>query len=268
MRERPTVSLGLTLAAAFLLAACAGPTGTTGSAPGAETSPPPGASPAPSDATAPAEAAPTAAEPAITFISPAVGASLTTPVRASGTANTFEAALTVDAINEAGDVMCVRNIMATSGSGTPGTWDTDLGIVPEGSTDASITLRAYEFSAADGSIINLVERAVILSPQRPKVLLTSPVCGDKVAPGGKLSLQGLADVFEAALTVELRDSAGTVVASWNLMTSDGQMESPFGETVTVPAGLPSGFYDVVAFDISPKDGSIQNEFPVQILVQS
>ena len=217
MRQRPTAALGLALAATFLLAACAGPAAPTGSGPGADPEPaqPPAASSTPSDAAAPA-----AVEPAISFANPPAGANIMSPVRASGSANTFEAALTVDAINEAGDVMCVRNIMATSGSGTPGTWKAELGIVPEGDTDAPITLRAYEFSAADGSVINLVERPVVLSAERPRVLLTSPACGATVAPGGQLSIQGLAAVFEATVIVELRDASGQVLFSRTLMTAE------------------------------------------------
>lgn len=189
------------------------------------------------------------------------------PIEASGTANTFEAALVVDVVNEAGDFLCIRHEMATSGSGTPGTWDATLGFPPQRDTDEPVTLRAYEISAQDGSIINLVERQLVLSPEHPPIFLTSPVCGDVVAAGGPLAVQGLATVFEAALTIELRDSAGTAVFTRNLMTAEGGVESPFGEIVTLPAGLSPGFYDLVAFNVSAKDGSIENEFPVQIEVR-
>ncbi|MET4638906.1 hypothetical protein ABIE24_002144 [Mycetocola sp. 2940] len=186
------------------------------------------------------------------------------PVDAEGTANTFEAALTVDIVNEAGDILCMRHLMATSGSGTRGTWQARLGFAPEQDIAAPVTLRAYELSAKDGSMINLVERPITLSPEHPLIMLTSPVCGDVVDAGGNLSVQGLATVFEAALTVELRDAAGAAVYSRDLMTAEGGVESPFGEIVTIPAGLPPGFYDLVAFNYSAEDGSIENEFPVQI----
>lgn len=226
------------------------------------TTPPPTPSPS-------ASASPSALpdDELISILSPSDGATVSVPITAGGTANTFEAALTLDVMNEAGDVLCIKRIMATSGSGTPGTWETVLGFGPEREdTDSPITLRAYEISPKDGSAINVVERRLILSPERPAIMLTSPVCGDTVAAGGVFAVQGLATVFEAALTIELRDASGAVVLARNLMTADGSMESNFGEFVTVPADIPSGYYDLVAFDYSPKDGSIENEFPVQIEV--
>ncbi|WP_411719864.1 Gmad2 immunoglobulin-like domain-containing protein, partial [Mycetocola sp.] len=60
-----------------------------------------------------------------------VGARVAAPVEAEGTANTFEAVLTVDIVNEAGDILCTRHILATSGSGTTGTWQARLGFGPE-----------------------------------------------------------------------------------------------------------------------------------------
>jgi len=233
-----------------------------------------GASPTPT-ATSPAPTFTTSPTPTptpsafITIDAPAAGATVSVPVTASGTANTFEAALTVDALNEAGDFLCIRNVMATSGSGTPGTWETTLGFAPESeSVDMPVTLRAYEISAKDGSRVNLVERRITVSAKRPPIMLTSPICGDTVAPGGALAVQGLATVFEASLTIELRDASGTVVFTDNLTTEVGNEESRFSEIVTLPAGLTGGFYDLVAFNLSAKDGSIENEFPVQIKVQS
>lgn len=227
---------------------------------------PPYGSPPPVSSGTPTPTAP-AGDPLIRIVEPVVDATVTTPVALSGTSNTFEAQLVVDAQNEAGDTLCIRHVSATSGSGTEGTWETVLGIVPETDTDAPIVLRAYERSAQDDSIVNLVELPVTLSAERPVIFLTSPVCGDTVASGGALSIQGRATVFEAALTVELRDAAGTVVFSRDLLSEEGGVESNFGELVTLPADLPGGFYDLVAFNISAKDGAVENEFPVQILVQ-
>ncbi|MET4581060.1 hypothetical protein ABIE21_000550 [Conyzicola nivalis] len=255
MVRRRTISLIAVSATILAITACGDDGGTppySGSPPGASGTPTPTA---------------TAREPLIRIVEPALDATVTTPVALSGTANTFEAHLVVDAQNEAGDTLCIRHVSATSGSGTEGTWSTVLGIVPESDADAPIVLRAYERSPEDDSIANLVERPVTLSATRPVIYLTSPVCGDTVAPGGVVSVQGRATVFEAALTVDLRDAGGTVVFSRDLLTEEGGVESNFGELVTLPAHLPGGFYDLVAFSISAADGSIENEFPVQILVQ-
>ncbi|WP_167136814.1 Gmad2 immunoglobulin-like domain-containing protein [Diaminobutyricimonas sp. TR449] len=207
------------------------------------------------------------AEAAITINLPREGATVEVPLTASGTANTFEAALTVEVVNQAGDILCLRHIMATSGSGTRGTWEARLGFVPESTADEPATLRAYELSAENGRPIHIVERPIVIAGDHPPILLTSPVCGDSVPSGGNLAIQGLANVFEAALTMEIRDASGAAVFTRQLMTTEAGVESPFGEIVTLPA-LPPGFYDVVAFNISAEDGSIQNEFPVQIEVRS
>lgn len=207
-----------------------------------------------------------AGEPTITIDVPASGATVASPVEVSGTANTFEAALTVDVIDAEGDTLCIRHITATSGSGTPGTWATTLGLVPPAS-DTGVTLRAYEFSAADGSISNLVEQAVTLSSEQPPIIVEAPECGVTVSPGAVLSASGLALVFEAALVVELRDSSGTPVLTQPTMAASGVEMSAWSTELTLPEGLAPGLYDLVAFNESAEDGSIQNEFAVQIRVE-
>jgi len=254
---RPAHLVALLLVTA--LAACA---------PGPAPTPTPSAS---SSATASGTATPTDTPPAtsgpvIQIDSPMADARVTVPVTASGTANTFEAALTVQLLTEAGDTLCVREIMATSGSGTEGTWQTDLAFVPPDS-DQPAVLRAYERSAEDGSPVNVVEVPLVVTPERPPIIIVTPVCGDTVAPGGQIAVTGRAQVFEAQFTLELRDAAGTAVLSQEVTAESGTEESDFSALLTVPADLPSGFYDLVGYDTSAKDGSVQYEFPVQILVQ-
>jgi hypothetical protein len=254
--RRAVQSAACTGAILLLVTGCVGAPGPT-----ATPSPSVTVSPAPTPSLSQSSSA------AIDIQSPAKGATVSVPFIMRGTANTFEAALTVDAVNEAGEFLCIRHIMATSGTGTPGTWETPLAFAPQRDTEITpVTLRAYEFSAKDGSMVNLVERKALLAPTRPPIMMTSPVCGDVVAPGGTLAIQGLATVFEAALTVELRDASGTAVFSKNLMTEEGGVESRFSDLAILPAGLAPGFYDLVAFNLSPKDGSVENEFPVQIRV--
>ena len=221
------------------------------------------ASPSPSP---PATSSPTPEPtPLITIDNPADGATVSVPVAMSGTANTFEASLSVDALSEAGDILCVRNIMATSGSGTPGTWETTLAFPPQ-DADMPVTLRAYEFSADDGSMVNLVEREITVSAERPRIIIATPACGETVVPGGTLEVTGSAFVFEAALTVELRDASGQAVVTQNVTAADANQESPWQASLVIPADLLGGMYDLVAFDFSAEDGSIQDEFSVQILV--
>ena len=227
----------------------------------------PGAVPGDPSAAPGQDSAP-AGEPAITMRRPAAGTTLMVPLTLSGTANTFEAALTVDARNAAGEYLCIRHLTATSGSGTRGTWQTRLAFAPtHDSGTEPVTLRAYELSARDGTISNVTERQILLSATPPAIVLTTPACGDVVSPGSQLAVTGIATVFEAALTLELSDSAGAVRVSLDLMTDEGGVPSAFSDLLTIPAALPGGYYDLVALSYSPQDGSKQNEFPVQILVQ-
>jgi hypothetical protein len=204
-----------------------------------------------------------AGDPAITIeLPPAVQV----PFDVTGEANVFEAALTVDVQNSAGDTLCVRHTMATSGSGTPGTYSATMAFPPP-DADTAITVRAYSFSAMDGSIENLVERNVTLSPNHPNIFITSPACGTVASPGATLEVAGRAAVFEAALTVELRDASGAVVVGQNVMAASGVEESDYTASLAIPGDTPLGFYDLVAYTHSPEDGRVIDEFPVQIVIE-
>jgi hypothetical protein len=225
-------------------------------------------SPTASPTSAPTPSAPeTTSAPAIVIESPAEGATVSVPFTVSGEANTFEATLTIDVVDEAGMVACVRQLTATAGSDTPGTWEGMLAFPPE-VNDLRVMLRAYAHSAEDGSVIDLVEYAITIAPDRPPIFLTSPTCGQVYEPGGLVFLTGLAAVFEAALTVDVRDSSGATVVTVPL-TADACCEhSNFSSSLTLPASLPPGLYDVVAYNVSAADGSLENEFPVQIEIRA
>ncbi len=210
---------------------------------------------------------PTSSTPLITIGSPAAGAIVATPVTASGSANTFEAALTVDAVAESGETLCVRNIMATAGMGVVGTWQTTLAFPPP-ATEMPVTLRAYEFSAKDGSIVNLVERTITVSTQRPAIFITSPACGAVLAPGRTLTVTGRALVPEAQFSIELRNDSGVAVLEQAVMAARGDEESDWSAALALPMDLATGMYDLVAFDNSLKDGSIVHEYSLQILIRS
>jgi hypothetical protein len=195
---------------------------------------------------------------------PAADASVAVPITMSGEANVFEAALTIDALgNAAGAVLCTRHVQATSGTGTPGTWEGVLAFPPPADS-VPITLRAYTFSAMDGSMQDVVERSVTLSSERPDIIITSPTCAQEVT-GATLAVEGMAEVFEAALVVDIRDASGTTLLSQNVTAASGTEFSPWSATFDI-SGLTAAFYDVVAYSGSAQDGSIINVFPVQISV--
>jgi hypothetical protein len=92
--------------------------------------------------------------PAILVLDPVPGQTVASPIRISGTANTFEATLQLEIRNADDKVLARRFATATSGSGTRGTFDTTLS-VPAGH-GGDVTLVAYENNAANGDRINVV----------------------------------------------------------------------------------------------------------------
>ena len=89
---------------------------------------------------------------ALIFVrTPARDSTVSSPVRAAGTANVFEATFQV-AIWSGGKLLDTKTITATSGSGTPGTWATKLAL-PSG----DVRLVFYEASAKDGTPLHQTE---------------------------------------------------------------------------------------------------------------
>jgi hypothetical protein len=91
--------------------------------------------------------------PAILVESPLPGETVTSPLRVSGTANTFEATFDLAVVNSSGARIAWRFVTASSGSGTRGTYDTTISFPHTG---AAITLVAYEPSAANGKPLHTV----------------------------------------------------------------------------------------------------------------
>lgn len=100
--------------------------------------------------------------PALLVESPAPGETITSPVRITGTGNTFEAAFIVRIEGPNGEILAEEPAMATSGSGTRGTFDVSAPFSVAEECDG--TLVVYESSAQDGSPINVIEIPVRLKP--------------------------------------------------------------------------------------------------------
>jgi hypothetical protein len=75
------------------------------------------------------------------------------PLAVRGTANTFEATFDLEMLNSSGVRIAWRVVTATSGSGQRGTFDTTISFPHTG---GSLTLLAYEVSAATGKRIHVV----------------------------------------------------------------------------------------------------------------
>ena len=100
--------------------------------------------------------------PAILVESPLEGASASSPLVVRGTANVFEAVLHLRLVDDTGAVLAQRRVMATSGTGTRGTFSASLVFRISSARDATLT--AFERSAADGSPVNTVSVGLHLHP--------------------------------------------------------------------------------------------------------
>lgn len=98
--------------------------------------------------------------PAIFVESPAPFAVISGPIHLQGTANTFEATFMVRLTDASGAVLLEQPVMATSGSGTRGSFDVTLDLAVQRAGPGTLTV--YEASARDGSPVNVVDIPVML----------------------------------------------------------------------------------------------------------
>jgi hypothetical protein len=99
--------------------------------------------------------------PQILVESPLPGDAVSSPIRLQGTANVFEATVSLEVRDEKGATVLRDFTTATSGTGTRGTFDTRLTL-----RDASgdVTIVAFESSAEDGRPLHVVRVPVTLAP--------------------------------------------------------------------------------------------------------
>lgn len=89
---------------------------------------------------------------AIVVDSPRPGDIVHSPLLVTGTADTFEATFRISLVAADGQVLADQQVMATSGTGTRGSFSAHVAYSGTGSA----TLVAYEVSAKDGSHVNEV----------------------------------------------------------------------------------------------------------------
>jgi len=99
--------------------------------------------------------------PQILVESPLPGAEVASPIRISGTANTFEATFQADVVDGAGKVLSTTTVTATSGSGDRGTFAEEI---PFESGGGPGKLVVYELSAESGARTHEVEIPLRLAP--------------------------------------------------------------------------------------------------------
>jgi hypothetical protein len=99
--------------------------------------------------------------PQILVESPLPGDTVRSPIRLRGTANVFEATVSIDVRGANGKLLKRTFTTATAGTGTRGTFDTEVAL-PNGT--GPVTVVAYESSAEDGRPLHVVELPLQLVP--------------------------------------------------------------------------------------------------------
>jgi hypothetical protein len=100
--------------------------------------------------------------PQILVTSPAIGARLTSPVTVAGTANVFEATVSLRILDANGNEIARDFTTATCGTGCRGDYSTKLEF--NVNSEQRGTLEVFEESAEDGSAIHVVPIPVVLLP--------------------------------------------------------------------------------------------------------
>ena len=134
------------------LTAALSPSGT----PSAPTAPPASAS------GSPAPGASGESGPAIVVRTPAAGDEIVSPVTIAGTADVFEATVSVEVLDENGQPLAATFATATCGSGCRGEFETELAFFTDRRQPG--TIQVFESSAEDGSPVNVVSIPVVLVP--------------------------------------------------------------------------------------------------------
>lgn len=93
--------------------------------------------------------------PAIFVESPAWGDTVSSPVRVRGTANVFEALFRIEITDWDGRIVATRLVMASSGTGTRGTFDVSIRYSAARTGNGAIIVSSE--SPKDGSPINVIE---------------------------------------------------------------------------------------------------------------
>jgi hypothetical protein len=115
----------------------------------------------PSPTAEPTDLEPPAGEdPAIVVETPQPGAEISSPITIAGTADVFEATVSIRILDEDGGELAATFATATCGSGCRGRYSTDLFFFVDRTQNGAIEV--FEASAEDGSPINLVSVPVIL----------------------------------------------------------------------------------------------------------
>jgi hypothetical protein len=100
--------------------------------------------------------------PPIAVALPQSGMRVSSPITIAGSADVFEATVNIRVLNGNGEVVAESFAMATCGTGCRGDFSTQVDAPVD--TEQPGTIQVFEYSAKDGSMINIVEIPVTLVP--------------------------------------------------------------------------------------------------------
>lgn len=100
--------------------------------------------------------------PAVLLEAPVMGTTIHNPARIRGTANTYEATFRIQITDADGRIIASQTVMATSGSGTRGTFDVTIPYAASRNGSGEIVTSVE--SAKDGSRIVISETPVAIAP--------------------------------------------------------------------------------------------------------
>ncbi|MEX2203647.1 MAG: Gmad2 immunoglobulin-like domain-containing protein [Actinomycetota bacterium] len=102
------------------------------------------------------------ANPAIVVRMPVAGDEIVSPVTVAGTADVFEATVSIRILDANGQELAATFATATCGTGCRGKYSAEVFFFTEERQEGTIDV--FESSAADGSVLNLVQVPVVLVP--------------------------------------------------------------------------------------------------------
>jgi hypothetical protein len=100
--------------------------------------------------------------PPILVKSPQIGEHVSSPITVSGTADVFEATVTISILDAEGNEIGLTSTQATCGMGCRGTYSKAVRYTVDQTQPG--TVRVYEVSAKNGKPINVVEIPIVLNP--------------------------------------------------------------------------------------------------------
>ena len=117
----------------------------------------------------------------------------------------------------------------------------------------------------EGVVVDPPVGRLDIEEQTPQILVESPLPGDTVS--GRIRVRGTANVFEATVSLELRDAADAVLLeTFTTATSGTGTRGTFAVELEVPENR-EGAVTIVAFEASAEDGRPLHVVRVPVIVE-